>query len=159
MGVADECRRRTALQPGVCLLQPLASPQRPPKVHLGADRHQQPLVVPRLLDVVAGAATHRLDGAADAAPGGDDQHGQGGIQGTDPFHQVQAFLAGRGVAGVVEIEDREVELRAFEPFQGFPWRARGRDLVALVGQEHSQCVQDVDLVVGGEDPDRCGLSH
>ena len=54
---------------------------------------QQPLVVPRLLDVVARAAAHRLDRAGDAAPRRHDEDRQRRIERPDALHQVEAFLA------------------------------------------------------------------
>ena len=71
------------------------------------------VVVPRLLDVVARAAAHRLDRAGDAAPGrSSTSTGSVGSIDSDPLHQVEALLAGRRVARVVQVEEREVEVRA-----------------------------------------------
>ena len=50
--------------------------------------------------------------------------GSVGIDRADPLHQVEPLLAGRGVARVVQIEDREVEVGGFEPLERFAGRAR-----------------------------------
>ena len=114
-----------ALQPRVCFLQPLVAPQRAPQLDLRPHRRQQPVVVPRLLDVVARAAPHRFDRARDAAPRRHDEHGQRRIERADPLHQVESFLAGGRVARVVQVEDREVEVGGLEPLERLAGRARG----------------------------------
>ncbi len=55
-------------QDPVLRLQALPAAQRPSERDLRAQRRQQPRVVPRLLDEVARAAPHRLDGEVDAFP-------------------------------------------------------------------------------------------
>ena len=52
----------------VLRLEPLAAPQRPAKLDLGAQDGEQPLVVPGLLDEVARAAPHGLDRHVDLTP-------------------------------------------------------------------------------------------
>src|SRR5438132_9440080 len=47
--------------------QTLVTLQRPSKLDLRPQRRHQPCVIPRLLDVVSGAAAHRLDRPLDAA--------------------------------------------------------------------------------------------
>jgi hypothetical protein len=49
---------------------------RVPKLDLRADDRLQPLVVPRLLDEVAGAAAHRFDRQVHRAPRGHHDHRQ-----------------------------------------------------------------------------------
>ena len=133
--LADEGGRRAPLQPGVGLLQPLVAPHRAAQLDLRPHRRQQLVVVPRLLDVVARAAAHGLDRPGDAAEPGHHQDRQRRVERPDALHQVEAFLARRRVAGVVEIEDDEVEVRRLEALEGLGRRAGRRDLVALVEQQ------------------------
>ena len=71
-------------------------------------------VVPGLLDEVARAAAHGLDGQFDAAPGGHHDHRQRGVERLDAVEQVETFLAGGGVARVVEVHQDGVEIAGFD---------------------------------------------
>src|SRR5207248_5914771 len=56
-------------QGAILALELLAAPQRPPELDVGAERGEQPAVVPWLLDEITSAPAHRLDGALAPAPG------------------------------------------------------------------------------------------
>ena len=81
------------------------------------------------------------------------------IECSDPLHEVEALLARRRVAGVVEIEDHEVEVRRLEALEGLGRRAGRRDLVALVQQQEPERVDDVLLIVGDQDSRWCRVRH
>ncbi len=59
-----------AAQQRIFRLEALAVAERPAQLGLRAQDREQARVLPRLLDEVAGAAAHGLDGDVDAAPGG-----------------------------------------------------------------------------------------
>ena len=134
-------------------------PHGPAQVDLRSHRDQQPLVVPRLLDIVARAAAHRLDGAGDAAPRRHDEDGQRGIDRADPLDEVQAFLPGGRVAGVVEVEDGQIEVGRFDALDRLGRRARLDHLEAFVEEQQAQRIEDVRLVVGDQDPDWARVGH
>ena len=71
---------------------------------------EQARVVPGLLDEVARAAAHGLHRQVHAAPGGHDDHRQRGVERLDAVQQVEALLAGGGVARVVEVHQDDVEI-------------------------------------------------
>ncbi len=75
---------------------------------LRPDDRQQPLVLPRLLHEVTGAAPHRRHGHVDGAPRRHHHHRQRLVTGVNALQQVQAFFAGRGVARVVQIHQDDV---------------------------------------------------
>jgi hypothetical protein len=157
--VADEGRCCPLLQTGIGFLESLAPAHREAEGDLGSHRRTQALVVPRLLDVVASAPAHRLDGAWNAAPGGHDEQGQCRIQGADPLHQVQSLLAGRRVARVVQVENGQVEVGRLEAFDRLARGARGRHVIPLVAQQELEGVEHVRLIVGDEDARGLRICH
>ena len=87
------------------------TPQRPRKVHLGLDRGEQARSLsPWLLDVVAASSAHRLYSSAHTCPRGHGDHRQSLIQLAQGPEQAQSFLSGGGVAGVVQIEQDQIEI-------------------------------------------------
>ncbi len=62
--------RPCACSSAVFRFEALAATQRARQLDLRADAGDQPGVVPGLLEEIAGAAAHRLDGQIDRAPGG-----------------------------------------------------------------------------------------
>ena len=67
-------------------------------------------VVPRLLDEVADAAAHRLDREVHRAPPGHHDDRQQLIEVLDAGEEIDALAARRGVPGVVEIHQQQIEL-------------------------------------------------
>jgi len=98
---------------------------------------QDAAVVPRLLHKIARAAPHRLDGEVDGAPGRHQEHRQVGIELRQPPEQVQAFLAARGVARVVHVQQRHVELVPLHPAHRLLGRARHLHLPTLAFEEET----------------------
>ena len=78
-------------QDAVLGLEPLAAPQRAGQLDLRANDREHALVVPRLLDEVARAAAHGLDGQFDGAPGGHDDDRQRRVERLELREQRQAF--------------------------------------------------------------------
>ena len=149
----DERRLVRALvaQQPVLGLEALTAPQRPPELHLRPDDGQHALVVPRLLDEVAGAAAHRLDGEIHRAPGRHDDDGHGRVELLEPREQREAFFARRGVARVVQIDQRDVEIARVDGGQHAGRRRRRFDVAAFRLEQQPQRLEDVGLVVGDEE--------
>ncbi len=146
----DERRQVAPLQARVFFLQAPAAPQRAAQLELRLHRRDQLVVVPRLLDVVARAAPHRLHGARDAAPAGHHQHRQRRIDRLHPVEQLEPFLPGCRVTRVVEIDQRDVEVRPLELVDELGRRRSGGDLIPLAAQQELEGIEDVDLIVGDE---------
>ena len=149
-GLGDQLRHALAAQQRVLGLEPLPLAQRLAQLDLRADDRQQPGVVPRLLDEVARAAAHRLDGDFDAAPGRHDDDRQRRIDALDARQQVQAFFARRRVARVVQVDQRDVELARLERGEHAGRRRRGLEVEAFGLEQQPQRLEDVRLVVGDE---------
>ena len=111
---ASSGERPSAMQRLVGQLEPAAAAEGAAELDLRAHDGQQPLVVPRLLDEVAGAAAHRLDRDVDRAPGRHHDDRQRLVGGADAAQQVEPFLAGGGVAGVVEVDEDDVVVLQLE---------------------------------------------
>jgi hypothetical protein len=79
-------------------------------VQLGmdADERDQAFVFPGLLDEVASAALDGFDGEVDVAPGSHDNDWQAGIEFLDAGEEIEALLAGGGIARVVEVDEEDV---------------------------------------------------
>ena len=75
-----------------------------------SEARQKIVVVPRLFDVIASAAAHRLDGGGDARPGRHDQHRERGLLAAHAGEEIEPLQPRRGVARVVQIEQGDVEL-------------------------------------------------
>src|SRR5881227_1016211 len=132
-------------------LELLAAPQRPAQLDLGAERREQPAIVPRLLDEVARAATHRLDGAVDTGPGGHHDDRRRRVEPLESREQVQPFRPGGRVARVVHVDQEGVEIALVESGKDGAGGSGALDLVALALEEELESFQDVLLIVGDED--------
>ncbi len=115
--LGDEHRLVLVLERAVGGGQPLAPPTRTSELALGTQDRENALVVPGLLEEIAGAAPHGLDRELDRAPGGHHYHGESGVEVVQTFQEIQALLAGRGIACVVEIDQDRVELADLDRFQ------------------------------------------
>ena len=111
-------------------------------------------VFPGLLDEVAGAAADGFDGQIDVAPGGHDDDGDLRVDFLDAGDEVEAFLSGGSVAGVVEVDEEAVEAFAGESFDGERGRADDFEGVPFGGEEELKGFEDVGLVVGDEEAAR-----
>ncbi len=149
-GLGDQLGRAVAAEQPVLALEPAGVAERAAQLDLGAQRGEQPVVVPRLLDEVAGAAAHRLHRLLHAAPGGHHHRRQGGVEGLELGDQLQALAAGGGVAGVVEVEQHGVEVGGLHRGEHARGRGGGLDRVALALEQQPQRLADVGLVVRDE---------
>jgi hypothetical protein len=73
-----------------------------------------------------------------------------GIEALDAREQVEPFLAGRRVARVVQVDQRDVELTRFDGGQHAGGRRRRFELEALGLQQQPQRLEDVGLIVGDQ---------
>jgi hypothetical protein len=146
----NERRQDSPLKTGVLFLQTPASAKRAPQLQLRLHRRDELVIVPGFFDVVARAAAHGLHRARDAAPSGHDQHGQRRVDGPHSIEQLEAFLPGRRVTRVVEVDQGHVEVGTLELVDQLGGRRRGRDFIALAPQQKFQGIENVDLVVGDE---------
>ncbi len=148
--IADQLGEAVAAQPAVLLLEPLGRLQRAAQLHLRAQHRHQAGVVPRLLDVVAGAAAHGLHRALHAAPRRHHHDGKGGVHRVDAGQQVQPFLPRGGVAGVVQVQQQRVERLLGHGGGHRGRRGGGCDLEPLAAQQEPERLQDVGAVVGDQ---------
>ncbi len=121
------------------------------ELELGAEDCEETEIVPGFLDEVVGAAAHGFDGKIDRAPGGHQDDGDLRIVAADGGEQVEAFLAGGGVAGVVEVDDDAVERGGGDALEDHGRGACALEEVALGSEEKLERVEDLGLVVGDEE--------
>ena len=155
--LGDQLGAPFGAQQAVLRLQAQASPQGLAQLDLSAKDGDEPRVFPRLLDEVARAPPHRLDGQLDAAPRRHHHHGQGVVQGLEARQQVQPLFAGRGVAGVVEVHKQTIEVPRLNRREYRRRRGDSLDLVSLSLEQQSKRLQHVTLVVSDQDPGRAGV--
>jgi hypothetical protein len=141
--------RRAVAAEAVLALQPLGSAQRTAQLDLGAEKRNEPVVVPGLLEIIARAPAQATP--CHAAPGSRGDGGQRRIERLDLGDQLQPLAAGGGVAGVVEVEQHGVEIGGLQGRQHRRGRAGGLDGVAFALEQQAQRLADVRLVVGDED--------
>ncbi len=120
-------------------------------VHLAADDLDQRVVVPRLRQVAAGAAAHRLDGGVDVGPAGHRHDRQVRVPAVHLADQRQAFRPRRRVARVVQVHQQQVELAGVDLARDLLDRRRARRLEAGRLQGQPQGGDDVRLIVGDQD--------
>src|SRR5205823_9916164 len=128
------------------------------ELDLYAERGEKAAIVPRLFDVVARAAPHRLDRAVDAAPRRHHDDRRWAVQGLDARQEIETLRAGRGVAGLVHVHEQRVEVARFD---GAEHRARGGGglyVEALAFQEQFQGFQDISLIIGDKET-RWAIRH
>ena len=107
-GLGDEFRTALRLEEAILGRQTLRLLKRAMQFDLRAQNGEQAFVLPGLLNEVARAAPHRFDRQLDVAPRGHDDDRQIAVERHNLRKQIEAFLAGRGVARVVEIDQQRV---------------------------------------------------
>ena len=117
------------------------------------------VVVPGLLNEVAGAASHGLHGKIDIAPGGHHDHRRGVALRVQAGQQIEAFFAGGRVARVVEIGQDEVERFGARGSQQVARRFYGDGLPALSFEQQAHGFEYVHLIVTNQDPEGLGLGR
>ena len=123
----------------------LAFAQGAAKLDLRLEDGGEARVVPGLLDELHGP------------PGRHHDDGQRGVERLNAVKQLQAFLAGGGIAGVIEVHEYRVEVARFDRIDGGGRRVDGFGLVAFALDEESQRFENVRLIVGNEDTRRTGI--
>ncbi len=149
--LGDQLRQTFFAQRARLDLEAMAPAQCAPQLHLRPQRAQQPPVVPRLLDVIARAAAHRLDRAVDARPGRHHDDWGRALQSLDAREQVEPFSARRRVAGVIHVHEQRVEVARFYGRQHGAGRGSGLYIEAFAPKEELQRLQDVGLIIGDQE--------
>jgi hypothetical protein len=127
----------------VLALQPETLAQRLAQFDLGLERGAEPSVVPRLLDIIAGATPHRLDRAFDAAVGCHHHDGERRVEQPDPAQKIEALTSGRRVPSVVEVHQDDVVILPFDRRQHTSWRADRIDGKPFGLEEEPESLKDV----------------
>jgi hypothetical protein len=150
---AHELRHAFGAQQTVFQFKLAGAAQGLAQLGMDADQREQPLVLPRLLDEVARAALDGFDGQVDVAPGGHDDHRQARIELLNARQQVEALLAGGGVARVVEVDEQHVVVALAQRLQQQLRRAHAVHIDALRSEQQLDGLEDVRLIVGNQNPD------
>ncbi len=111
-------------------------------------RRDEALVFPWLLDEVAGAALDAFDGEIDVAPGGHHDNRQARIDLLKTREQVEAFLAGGGVARVVEVDEQDVVVALAQRFEQQLRRAHASTWMPCGCKQQFHGFEDMRLIVG-----------
>jgi hypothetical protein len=154
LGLRDEQRPPLVAQRPVLGLEPLPATESTRQLGLRAQGGDEPGVLPRLLHEVAGPATHRRNRDVDAPPRRHHHHGEGGVDRLELRQQVHALAAGGRVAGVVEVHEDDVDLPRFDGGEHGGRRVGRLEEEALRLEQEAQRLEDVGLIVGGEDARR-----
>src|ERR1035438_3407915 len=117
---------------------------------VNANERDQALILPRLLDEVACAALDGFDGQVNVAPGGHDDDWNARIHLVDAGEEIEAFLAGGGVARVVKVDEYDVVVVLADRIEEQLWRANTADVDALRGQKQLDSLENVGLIVGDQ---------
>ena len=128
----------------------LVGPPRPPLFQRALELGEQPRIFPGLLDVIAGAALHGLDGKVRAPPRRHDHDRQRVVHRLDLLEQIQAFVSGSRVAGVVQIHQEQVEGTLAQSFQNSRGRICSLGLMTVSLEQQAQGLHDVRLIVGNQ---------
>ncbi len=148
----DEVGTILRLQQPVLSFEMLRLLQSAIEFDLGANDGDQALVVPRLLDEIASAAPHGLDGELHVGPRGHHDHRQIAVDADNLGKQRETFLPGGGIARVVQVDEHGVVVVERQRLAHQGGRAGRIDLVSLSGQQQLDGVEDVLLIVGGQHP-------
>ena len=103
--------------------------QRVTHLDLCAKDCKQPVILPGLQHKVAHASLHRFDSKLDAAPRGHHHDGQRAVYGLNSRQQIEAFLAGRRIACIVEIHQQQIEIVRLQRLDDI---VRRRDAFGLI---------------------------
>ncbi len=99
-------------------------------------------------------APHGFHGEIDRGPGGHHDHGRRAFEREQTVEQVETLLPAGGVAGVVEVDERQGEIFGLHGGERFRRGGGQRDEVALALEQETQGVAHGGLVVGDEDAPR-----
>ena len=156
-GLGDEGGAALAAEQLVFLLEPAVGPHRVAQFHLIADDRDKARVVPRLGDEILRAAPHGLDRHVNTRPRGHDDDRQRGVDSLNLVEEIEALLAGGGVARVIKIHQHERKVARLDRLDDRGGRFHRLDLVTLRLQQKTQRFENVSLVVGNENPEGRGV--
>ena len=152
----DHLRQALGAEEAILSFEALGAADGVVEVDLGAQDGEQAGVVPGFLDEVVGAAAHGFDGELDVGPGSHDDDGELGLVGANLGEEVEAFAAGGGVAGVIQVEEKSIEGAGLERVDDHVRRGGFFDAIAFGFEEELESVEDVGLIVGDQDQGREG---
>jgi len=155
----EQSGRCFAAQHAVFRFEALATAEGAGKFNLCAKSCQQAGVIPGLLYEVARAVAHRFDGEIDGAPGGHDDDGKRGGGLLEAGEEIESFGAGSGVASVVEIDQRSIEVLTLHGGKHRGRRRSGVYEVAFRLEKKAESFEDAGLVVGHQDAGSGGGRH
>ena len=115
---------------------------------VNANERDEALVFPWLLDEVASAALDAFDGEVDVAPRRHDDDRHARIDLLQTRQQIEALLAGGGVARVVEVNEQNVVVALTQRLKQQLRRAHAIHMNALRLQQQFHGLEDVRLIVG-----------
>ena len=122
----------------------------PAKCDLLLENVEQPRIHPRLLNEIADAMLHRLDGQPDAAPSGHHHNRRAIVARLNPVQQLDAFAPRRGVACVIQVHQHEIEIARIQRGK-YPRRRRcAYDFVSVAFQQQTQRFEHVRLIIRNE---------
>ena len=75
----------------------------------------------------------------------------------DAVEQLEPFLPGSGVAGVVEVHQHDVEVARFDGVDGGGGRVHALGLVAFAFDQEAERFENIGLIVGDENRGRAGV--
>ncbi len=146
-GFGDQRRASIGAQETILGFEALAFAQSLRKLDLSFQDREQARVLPGLLDEILGAAAHRFDGEFEAAPRRHHDDGKRAVFRPDVREQIEAFLAGGGVARVVQVHQQPVEFAGFERGEHCGRRCDGLDVESFAFQQQTQSFANVRLVI------------
>ena len=149
----DKVRHAFGAEQAVFEFQLAGAAQRLVQLGVHADEGEQPLVLPRLLDKVARAALDAFDGQVDVAPRRHHDHREARIEFLDMGEQIEAFLAGGGVARVVQVDEHDIVVALAQRLQKQLRRAHAIDVDPLRLEQQLDGFKNVRLIVGNQNPD------
>ena len=103
---------------------------------------------PKAWDKIAGPELHRLDREIDRRPRSHDNDRQRIVERLNSRNHFQPFLAGSGVARVVQVHHEERVVALFQRRENTGQRCDRIHLVALRFQQNAERFEHVLLVVG-----------
>ena len=126
---------------------------------LRAQNGEQPFVLPGLLDEVSRSAAHGFHRKFDVAPGGHDDDRKIAVERNDFRKKIQAFLARRGVARVVEIDQQRIIGIRGQRLPDFGGRLGALHPIALGTKQKLESFENVRLIVGRKNAWRAVLAR
>ena len=148
--LGDQVRTALAAENLVFLFEPLVGAYGATEVDLVFDDGDEPRILPRLGDKIFRAAPHGFDRDFDTRPSRHDHDGQSWIGGLQFREEIETFLAGSGVARIIEVDDRDGVITLLDGLQGGTGGFDGVDDITFRLEEEAQGFQHIGLVIGDE---------